>query len=222
VDFQTEDTVPDATVSVWIDDVPTGTEDRSTQADSDGAYTVDLPVCTPITVASSTPPEWEETRDTYRVHQVLGFGDRSEDVASIGEATARLVPALIGVEWTDGTAMVLGTIEDCAQDPIENAQVYIHDADGRAPTVTDAFYIGESGLPSPRSVQAATSSGGQYLLLNVPPGEWTVEAWGWDGGYVQLGEASVEVQGDAAYIVDLHTGLDDGVRYPDSCLDTCE
>ena len=59
--------------------------------------------------------------------------------------------------------------------------------------------------------------------MNVAPGEWTAEMWGWDGGdHVLLGETPVSTFDDGVTIIDLHVGISDGVLYPEECLSSCE
>ncbi|MFN7142500.1 MAG: hypothetical protein ACK4YP_01890 [Myxococcota bacterium] len=230
-DFQTEDAVPDTTVQVWFNDDIFNTADVTTQADGDGNFSFDAPSCTPIAYGTFTPPEWEETKDTYEVHQVFGYaGDGSSDEIfnSVSEATSRLIPSLIGIEWEEETTgIIAGTAYDCDIEPMQYVQIFLHDGNGTPPATGEVFYFSESGgtsLPTDKDSQPHSNTNGLWVAMNVPEGTWTVEAWGWDAGtstHVKLGATVLQIAAGSVNISNIYTGISDGIWYPGSCLSAC-
>lgn len=228
-DFQEGDGVPEADVEVWADDDISGGATATTAADDAGNFTITAPSCTPFAYGTSTPPDWFETKDTYEVHQVYGYestGTTTAQFNSVSEATSRLIPGLIGVEWEeDTTGIIAGTAYDCAQNPIQNAQIYIHDAEGNGPGAGEVFYFsisGDSSLPTSRDQQPQTNTDGLWVAVNIPAGTWTVEMYGWDGSAnVLLGTTVLQILIGSVNISNIYAGDLDGIYYPDSCLTTC-
>lgn len=232
-DFQTEEPVGTAYLNVWYNDDISSSPDVETQASEEGDVSVTAPSCTPIAYKSFTPADMgqEGARDTYEVHQVYGYqasGSTSETFNSVSIATSTLIPALIGVNWDNaGTAIIAGTAYDCAGSGIMNAQVYIHDAAGNSPEWTEdnpfGVYYFANGLPTDNESQAWTNDDGLWASMNVPPGDWIVDMYGWDGtAHVLLGSTSLRANAGAVYISNIYSGIEDGIGYPASCLATCE
>lgn len=229
-DFQTDDAVPDATVQVWTSDDIGGANPSVTQADADGRFEAEAVSCTPFAYGTSTPPEWDETVDTYEVHQVYGYADNGTTPAtfnSVSQATSQLIPALIGVSWDETTAVIAGTAYDCTETPIQYAQVFLHDGNGNVPASGDIYYFSESGgtsLPTDKASQPYTNTNGLWVAINVPAGTWTVEMWGWDAAtsaHVKLGATVLQVVAGAMTISNIYTGDDDGIYLPASCTQAC-
>ncbi len=229
-DFQTDESVADATVQVWASDDIEGDATTVLQADADGNFGLEVPSCTPFAYAVTTPVEWDETVDTFEVHQVYGYSaDGTDDDAfnSVSQATSRLIPALIGVQWDTSTAIIAGTAYDCNQEPIQYAQIYLRDADGNPPATGDVFYFSENAgtsLPTAKAAQPHTNTNGLWVAINVPAGSWTVEMWGWDATasqHVVLGRTQLQVKAGGVTISNVYTGDGDGIYYPASCLEAC-
>lgn len=231
VDFQTGDSVPDATVQLWYSDSLSGSADVTTTAERDGNFSVTAPACTPIAYGTSTPPEWEETKDTYEVHQVFGYsgdGSSDEEFNSVSEATSRLIPSLIGIEWDESTGIIAGTAYDCDVEPMQYVQVFLHDGNGTPPATGEVFYFSESGgtsLPTDKESQPYTNTNGLWVVINIPAGTWTVEAWGYDptaATHVKLGTTVLQISAGSVNISNIYTGISDGIWYPGSCLAACD
>jgi hypothetical protein len=229
-DFQTSDAVPDATVQLWYGDDLSASADATTVADGDGKFTVSAPSCTPIAYGTSTPPEWEETKDTFEVHQVFGYasdGSSDEEFNSVSEATSRLIPSLIGIEWDETTGIIAGTAYDCDVAAMQYVQVFLHDGTGTPPATGEVFYFSESGgtsLPTDKESQPYTNTNGLWVAINIPAGTWTVEAWGWDAAastHVKLGATVLQIAAGSVNISNVYTGISDGIWYPSSCLSAC-
>jgi hypothetical protein len=228
IDFQTGDSVPDATVQYWANDDVTSSDFDTLQADGDGNFELTAPACTPIGYGTSTPPEWMETKNTFEVHQTFGFsadGSSDEEFNSVSNATSILIPSLIGIEWDESTGIIAGTAYDCNTEPIQYAQIFIHDADGKAPATGDVFYFsanGDTNLPTDQESQPWTNTNGLWVAINIPAGAWTVEMYGWDGSaYVMLGATELQINAGAVVISNIYTGITDGIWYPGSCLEAC-
>ena len=224
-DFQTEDAVPDATFQVWFGDDLNATPDIIQVADGDGNVSFDGPACTPVAYGTSTPPEWQETKDTYEVHQVFGYGTDGETFNSVSESTSRLIPSLIGVEWDQTKAIIAGTAYDCDTEPLQYTQIYVHDSAGNPPETGDVYYFSESGgvsLPTDHESQPYTNTNGLWVVMNIPAGTWTAEVWGFDGtDYVMLGATVLQINAGSVNISNIYTGITDGIWYPSSCLSAC-
>lgn len=221
-DFQTEDAVKEASVKVWYGDDIAGAPDQTTAADTNGAFTVEVPMCTPLAYGTLTPPEWEETVDTYEVHQVYEYTDAgsfSQTVNSVSEATAKIIPSIIGVEWDRTTGIIAGTAYDCNEDGIGHAQVYLHDADGKAPATGDIYYFDDNNFPANHDTfKDANPENGLWVAINIPSGTWTAEMWGYNGtDYELLGSTVLQIKAGSVNISNIFTGHDDGIAYPDSC-----
>jgi hypothetical protein len=229
-DFEKETPVGEAAVQIWRSDAIAGAADSVLAADAQGSFSVEVPACTPFAYGTSTPAEWEQTVDTYEIHQLYGFdgsGGAEDSFNSVSIATSNLIAGLIGVNWDPATAIIAGKAYDCELAPIQYAQVYLHDAAGNPPVTGDVYYFTANGgqdLPAMHAQQPHTNTNGLWVAMNIPPGSWIVELWGWDataGAHVLLGKSPLEVAAGAVTVSNLYTGEDDGVRYPASCLEAC-
>lgn len=229
-DFQSGDPVRDATVQLWVSDSISGSADETTVSDGDGRFVVEAAQsCTPIAYGTSTPPKWELTKDTFEVHQVFGYsadGTSDEIFNSVSDTTSKLIPSLIGVEWDQSsTGIIAGTAYDCDVEPVEFAQIFIHDGNGNIPATGDVFYFSESGgtsLPTSIDSQPHTNTNGLWVVVNIPAGTWTAEMWGFDGtDHVLMGATVLEISAGSVNISNIYTGISDGIWYPGSCLAAC-
>lgn len=229
-DFQSGDPVPDCDLAIWDDDDIGGSPTATTQTDASGSFSVAIQSCSPMAYRSSTPPEWEQTKDTYEVHKTYGWeagGTTSDIWNSVSDATSRLIPSLIGVEWDTSTAVIAGTAYDCNQDGLANVQVYVHDGAGNEPVHTDdnpfgIYYFSDSDLPTSNASQPWTNENGLWVAINIPVGDWVVEVWGWDGTqHVKLGATTLNIQAGSVNISNIFIGIEDGIWYPPSCLSAC-
>ncbi len=222
-DFQEDEPVPGASVEMYFnDDIDAAADVSVDEVDSEGKFSATAPVCKAIGYKTSTPVEWEETKDTYEVHQVWGYeadGVLSETLNSVSIATASIIPAVLGVEWDPSTGIIAGTAYDSAEEPITGAQVFIHDGTGKAPPLVSIFYFISS---FPNASQPYSSEDGLWVAVNVPVGTWTAEMWVWDGTqHVKLGQTVLNIKPDSVNISNIFTGFGDGIRLPDSCLSVC-
>ncbi len=221
-DFQQDLPVADASVYFWSNDDINSTPDMSFDVDANGAGSITVPACTALGYETYTPAAWEETVNTYEVHQVYEWdasGATTDTWNSVSVATSRLIPSLLGLEWESGTAIIAGTAYDCNMGKIQHAQVYIHDADGNVPPDLAVRYFANN---LPNSDQPDTNDDGLWSAINVPPGDWIVEMWVWDGTqYLMMGSTHLTMEPDSVVISNIYTGIEDGVYLPASCLATC-
>lgn len=223
-DFQTENEVSEATVQFWLGDDISGTADAEHTADADGKFSTTVPTCTPIAYGTFTPPEWEETVDTYEVHQVYGYVETGsidgEWVNSVSQSTSKIIPSVIGIEWDNTTGIIAGTAFDCTETEIGNAQIFIHDGNGTPPATGEIFFFDDNNLPTSHDKLTATNpENGLWVAVNVPVGTWHVEMWGWSGTeHVLLGSTVLNILSGSVNISNIYAGHDDGIAYPDSCL----
>ena len=83
------------------------------------------------------------------------------------DAARNLAAGLANVTIVNGTAALALGIDDCAGDPVSGATF-------TSTPAGDIRYVAASGLPS--SMQMSTSSKGQVLIFNLPPGTVQVTA----------------------------------------------
>lgn len=225
-DFQSEDEVPEADVMFWLGDDINGAADTTLQADTNGAFTTEVPTCTPVAYGTFTPADWDQTVDTYEVHQVYGYEEDGvidgEWINSVSQTTSKLIPGIIGIEWDPTTGIIAGTAFDCLENPVGNAQVFIHDGAGGIPATGEIFYFtdGDNGLPTNHDIaNDASVDNGLWVAVNIPVGTWTAEMWVFDGAeYVLLGSTRLDIKAGSVNISNIYTGHDDGIAYPESCL----
>lgn len=222
-DFQEDEPVPGASVEMYFsDDIDAAPDAEIDEVDSEGAFSTTVPVCKAIGYKTATPVEWEETKDTFEVHQVWGYesdGELSEVLNSVSIATASIIPAVLGVEWDESTGIIAGTAFDSIEEPIQNAQVFIHDGNGNAPPLVNIFYFVNE---FPNANQPYTSEDGLWVAVNVPVGTWTAELWVWDGTqHVEFGQTVLNIKANSVNISNIFTGFGDGIRLPESCLSVC-
>lgn len=223
MDFQ--DDVPvevGAEVKFWYGDDIAAAPDQVKVADAGGLFTAEVPMCTPLGYQTSTPPEIEETVDTYEVHQVYDYSDAStlnEQVNSVSQSTSRLIPSIIGVEWEKEMGIIAGTAYDCNEDGLGHTQVFIHDGQGTPPESGEVYYFTDKDLPTTHEFQPdANPVNGLWVAVNVPVGTWTVEMHGYNGtDYDNLGATSLTIRANSVNISNIFPGRTDGIAYPDSC-----
>lgn len=220
-DFQEETPVAQADVELYFGDSISGEVSVSTKADANGAFTASVPACTPLGYKTSTPVQWDQTKDTYEVHQIWehdASGTISETVNSVSVATAKIIPAMLGQDWDSAnTGIIAGTAFDCNEDPIDNAQVVVKSKDGVVQNA-NIYYFKDS---FPNQTELDTSPDGLWVAVNVPAGTWNVEMYVWDEAAKTqklIGSTSLEVKANSVNISNIYTGHDDGIAYPPSCI----
>jgi hypothetical protein len=229
-DFEREDeVVDDATVSLWYDDAAVGAPDAIAVSDDEGLMSIDGPSCQPVTYKVNTDPGRQQTRDTYKAHQIWTTppaGNIDAEFISVSEATYLVIPSILGQDVLPGMAIIAGTAADCTRavdaskdddgGKVEGVQVIVYDADGNIPENLVVKYFVED---FPDRKQKYTSADGLWVAVNVPPGPLRVEMWGWvDGARKLLGASELVSYPDSINIANVFAGYGSGVKYPDTCL----
>ena len=231
-DFETEDEVYDADVSLWLDDSVDGSPDITGQADTNGLITLnDVPTCTAMTYKTGTDPILDRTKNTFKAHHFYSPPPSAADPVdagsflSVSTTTYKLIPTILGVTVDDDKSVIAGTAYDCSRDAglpsdndagkVQGAQVIIYDEDGNIPDSLTVNYMTDS---FPDNEQPYTSPDGLFVASNVPPGNLTIEMWGRvDGELVLLGASKLFSEASSINIANVFGGYGDGVKYPDAC-----
>ncbi|MCB9763151.1 MAG: hypothetical protein H6739_25465 [Alphaproteobacteria bacterium] len=219
-DFETGDNVEDPELQLFFNDVySSGGADQTITGNTDGDVAGTGMTCTPTLYVTETDPGLGLTRTTIQSHNVWepDFIGRVT-FNSVSSATYNVIPSLLGVSVQSGMGIVAGTAYDCNGDPVEGVMVIGKDADGNYPAQSVRYFRGEF----PNRDQEGTSEDGLWVAINLPPGDMTMEMWGWNGTeYVMLGSSTLTVVPDSINIASIYYGYPDGVVYPDDCLSAC-
>jgi protocatechuate 3,4-dioxygenase beta subunit len=221
-DFESENGVPEATVEIWYADAVDGVPDVTMTSDSSGAITGGpAKVCLPVTYKAATDPDLDDTKPTFESHLVFAYTDGSIDefFNSVAKSTYQLIPSLLGISVDPERGTAAGTVFDVNGDPVKGAQVIVTKADGSLPNDTVVKYFVDD---FPNRDQPETSEDGLWVAVNIPPGDWQIDAWVSDGAgsHILMGRTTVTIFADSINIGNIHVGYD-GVKYPESCLSSC-
>jgi hypothetical protein len=160
-------------------------------------------------------------QDSIQVNEVVPTGDTAEG-NSVSDGTLGLIPIVLGLTRVDGTALVAGTVQDCAGDPIYGAVVRMYDGstllEETEMTSTPKYrYFNGENFPS--ADQPWTHIDGLYAAANIPAvaagSEITVEVWGErDGEFQVIGCETVPALPNAISIVNVGPLRADGPTCP--------
>ncbi|MFT5683547.1 MAG: hypothetical protein ACI8RZ_004479 [Myxococcota bacterium] len=226
-DFESGDEVKDATVEIFHNNDPTGTPDQTLLSDDSGEITGgEWPVCTPVAYSTFTDPDLNDTKVTFQVNEVYGYSEEKKgggasavnvQLNSVSSSTYQVIPSLLGVSPDTDKGIVAGTVYDVNGDPVEGAQVVAVDSSGNIPdTLVVKYFVDDF----PNRDQEWTSADGLFVMVNVPTGDWSLEAYISDGagGHLLMGATNVNVIADSINISSVYIGYGDGISYPSSCL----
>ncbi len=229
LDFQSDDPVDDATVEIFQTDTTANAPEVVVETDPSGMFTAsDVYACQPFTYRVSTDEALDETKVTIEAHDVMTNNgptvSPSHEMRSVSSVTYQLIPNLLGISPDVSKGIVAGRAYDCGSGYLEGMQVVIHDGDsettGQVPDGVSAKYFVDE---FPARAQAWTSEDGLWILLDVPPGTWTVDGYVSDeaGGYTKVSSTQLNVVAGSINISSLYGGLRDGVKMPEECLSAC-
>lgn len=218
-DFEEDEPVADANVEIWLGDAVDGAADITATSGSDGTLNIDLPSCQAMTYRVTTTDG--NTKDTYEAHQIYDVpsgGTHNDSLNSVSRVTYQLIPGLLGVTIDEDKGVIAGTAFDCNGSEIEGAQVVVKDSSGNIPESLVVNYFVDS---FPNRDQLHTSADGLWVAANVPEGELTVELYTYNGtDYDLIGATVVPSLADSINISNIYEGYGNGVKFPDSCLQT--
>jgi hypothetical protein len=186
-DFQSGNAVPGAMVTVFPDQNYQAPFDTQTSDSSTAALQVTIPQGTKrygfrMTSSSSLPTLLlNQYVDPTKVTN-METTDPSK-VQSVSNATAALLPALIGQTRQPGTGVVAGALRDCQHHEISGYIATISSTSGTATPIVgaQAYYFSDSvGLPVHHREGPYASKDGLFLVIQLPATTSTgyVQAWG--------------------------------------------
>ncbi len=118
--------------------------------------------------------------------------DGAMEAITVKESTYLVIPATLGISIEAGKGIVMGGFDDCAENPLANV---VASVDSDDPNIAIRYFVDEF----PNREPVTTTEDGLWGILNVPPGEVTVQLEGRleDGSdLVLLGQRLVRVQQD--------------------------
>jgi len=222
-DFENGHGVAEATVEIWYADAVSGAPDVTMTSDSSGNVSGDSSlVCQPLTYKVATDPALDDTKPTFEAHVVYTYtsGEIDEYFNSVAKSTYQLIPSLLGVSVDPAKGTAAGTVYDINGDPVKGAQVVVTSTGGDIAGDTVVKYFVEE---FPNREQPETSEDGLWVAVNIPPGDWTIDAYVSDGagGHMLMGRTTVTIFADSINIGNIHVGYE-GVKIPENCLTACE
>jgi hypothetical protein len=211
VDFQNQTAVPNAKVIAFPTITPSAPFDTQT-SDADGNITFTIP-------AGTKRFAFEMTADmqfpTFLLNQYLTAADidvngnstEPATIQSVSDATAALLPALIGQTRASGTGVVAGAVRDCGHHEISNYVATVSSTSGTATPIKGAqsFYFSLSPeLPEHHSQAEASGQNALFMGIQLPATDMAyVQAWGFptaadlaSGEMKLVSELAVPILGD--------------------------
>jgi len=228
-DFQLDDPVDDAMVELFQNDSTATPPEVIVETDANGMFTApDIMACQPFTYRVSTDEALGETKVTIEAHEVMPNEgptvSPSVELNSVSSVTYALIPNLLGISPDPAKGIVAGGAYDCNGENIQGLRVIIHDGScgttGNVPgDVISKYFVDDF----PSRTQFSTSEDGLWILLEVPPGDWTIDGYVSDGadGYTKVASTQLNVVADSINISSLYSGISDGVKMPEQCLTAC-
>jgi hypothetical protein len=181
-DFQSDNLVPNSTVTAFRGQDPTMIFDTKT-SDQNAAVTFTIPVGV---ARFGYKMVSDSALDTLLLNQKVKPDMATQTLSSIksvSKTTAQTLPALIGVSRTDGTGVLAGAIRDCQDREISNFIATVSTTKG---TVThaagsDTYYFSPTvGLPVRHSQQKHGSKNGLFMIIELQPAPTAyVQVWGY-------------------------------------------
>jgi hypothetical protein len=178
-DFQAKNVVPSAQVAAYATlGAPFAT------ATTDGTGTAMLTIPSGKTRIGFDLTE-ANSHETLIVDQLLdpSAPDQAITLELVSDSTVAVLPALIGLSYVPGTALVLGTIHDCQGANLANAIATVSSMPATATQLpgADTYYFSDGvDLPVRHSQQPATSRDGMFMVLGLPATTTAyVQVWGY-------------------------------------------
>ncbi len=162
-------------------------------------------------------------QDSIQINEVTPAAGEAADANSVSEGTLGLIPAVLGFTAVDDTALIAGTIQDCAGEPVYGGVVRMYDEAGNmfveegARTAPKYRYFDGDNFPS--SSNQWSHVDGLYAAGNIPVPAGgavvTVEVWGeLDGEFQVIGCEEVPALPNAISIVNVGPRRADGPTCP--------
>lgn len=202
-DFQTDDPISGGTVAAFYDLNFDATPKATGTSAADGAFTMTLPAPVPDRVNFKNSAS--EAFDTYALNIGVDISGAPVTMTrnTVSQATAQVLPGLIGIRRTDGLGILAGEAIDCAGAELENAIATVSTTSGTYTAVTGTgcanpgcaqVYYFKSGLPTGRNLQSDTNTDGLFAIMELPPGNYYLQVWGFvDAADVSQGMAGLKL-----------------------------
>ena len=151
------------------------TPDITVTSGASGTVTTTLPTGIPFAVKASA----SGYMDTYQFGEIVSAADANAllPVELMSGTIVSLASSSAGVTQDPSLGAIVGTVGNCAGDSIENAIVTLQNISTGA-VVTQGIFYGNPPLGLPAPSLTWTSSQGDFLAFNVPPGAYQVVATG--------------------------------------------
>lgn len=159
-------------------------------------------------------------QDSIQVNEVAPSDSAQGN--SVSQGTLGLIPAVLGLTRADGTALVAGTVQDCAGDPLYGTVVRMYDGgtllEETDESVTPKYrYFDGDSFPS--NSNTWTHVDGLYAAANIPAvasgSTITVEVWGEvEGEFQVIGCEEIVALPNAISIVNVGPLRADGPTCP--------
>ena len=151
------------------------TPDITVTSGSSGTITTTLPTGVPFAVKASA----SGYMDTYQFGEIVSAAEANTllPVELMSGTIVSLASSNANVTQDPSLGAIVGTVGNCAGDAIENAIVTLQNIDTGA-VVTQGIFYGNPPLGLPVPSLTWTSSQGDFLAFNVPPGTYQVVATG--------------------------------------------
>ncbi len=207
IDFQSDEPLPLAELSLYGDDGIGAAAVATTTADEDGNYEIVLP---------TGGTNWafkivaDEALDTYTLNQYFEPGNpaQMQQLESISVLTAQALPAFINVTRTPGLGIIAGAIRDCDGNEVSGAIAAASSTDGTITHIEGgvSYYFSAlmTSLPVRHSQQSSTNKDGRFVTIELPPGgEGYVQVFGYvDAADLADGEPTLLATISAPIIAD--------------------
>ncbi|MEO8841373.1 MAG: hypothetical protein ABI591_32045 [Kofleriaceae bacterium] len=186
VDFQNQTAVPAATV-IAFPGIDTANPFDTKTSDANGLISFTIP---PGTKRFGFKMSADSQFPTFLLNQYVlatdvdGAGMTTEPatVQSVSNATAALLPALIGQTRTPGTGVVAGAVRDCGRHEISNYVATVSSTSGTATPIAgaQAFYFSLAPeLPVHHTQAEAAAANALFMGIQLPATSMAyVQAWG--------------------------------------------
>jgi hypothetical protein len=180
--------------------------DMDGPTDNTGAYTLTLPAGHTRYGFKLTAPDYEPT---FLLNQYFepATAAQSLNVSGISTGIALALPAIIGLQRTEGTGILAGAMRDCQEREVVNAVATVSSTRGSPDHLDGAltYYLDAgAGLPVRNEELIHTDSNGIFAIFELPvTSEAYIQVWGFvddadlaDGEMTLLAELAAPVVAD--------------------------
>lgn len=207
-DYQERLPVASAAVEVFAG-IDIGNVLASTTGDPDGNYGLTLP-------AGHTRVGFKvgaaDHVETYLLNQYFDpdASAQDADIEVVSQLTADLLPALIGLQRTDGQGIVAAAFRDCDGNTVSDVVATVSGTSGVAEHLVggQSYYFNDT-LPTSHVVRQSTNSDGLFVVLELPEAATGyLQVWGFTAemdptvdDMILLSEMAAPVVGNAVISV---------------------